>query len=371
MARKVSNKELIDATINELTPSSKEVFKDVDTSRGEEVYRVLNQYKQIQNEFIDTLINRIVLTNFKDKVYENKLKMLKKGEVPYGQTIQDIFVEQGERKGFRNNFDSVGGSPEKNLLGKRVPNVHVNYLYKNFEYKYKVSFSTVDLKNAFIGKNGLSEMTERLILSNLNGAYIDEYRDMVKLLDNKNQEASYSESGTKYDYGLIQQIAKNETTKANAIIKCGQDPKMLCEKIRAWAGKLQFPSKKYNLAGVETWTKAEDLVFFTTPEVSAKIDVNVLAFAFNVSNADVRIRTIEIDHLPTNDDMFVSGGGSEYGNVLGVLADRDVIQNWTTYWGNGEFHNPDNLMTNHFLHHQGINALCPFGQAIVFTDGAI
>ena len=369
MAR-VKNKELIDATIQEMTPSSQAVFNSVDTSRSEEVYRTLTTYKQVQNEFIDTLINRVVLTNFKDKVYDNKLKMLKRGEVPFGHSIQDIFVEQGERKGFRQNFDA-SGSPEKNLLGKRVPKVHVNYIYKNFEYKYKVSVSAVDLKNAFMNDTGLSTMAERLILSNLNGAYIDEYRDMVKLLDNKNQEQSYSESGTKYDYGLIQQIAKNSTTKSNAIIKCGQDPKMLCEKIRAWAGKLQFPSKKYNLAGVETWTRAEDLVFFTTPEISAKIDVNVLAFAFNVSSADVRIRTIEIDHLPNNTDMFIGSSDTGYGDVIGVLADRDVIQNWTTYWGNGEFHNPDNLMTNHFLHHQGINALCPFGQAIVFTNGSI
>lgn len=370
----VDNKTLIEATRNEMSPSSKEALEKIDAGDSEAVYKVLSNFKAIRNEFLDVLVNRIVAVKFYDKVFSNKLSMLHKGEIPFGQTIEQVFVSYGERKGFRQNFDEEG-SPEKNLLGKRVPKVYTNFISKNYEYKYKVSVSSVDLKNAFQSANGLSELTQRLILSNLNGAYIDEYRDMKSLLDKKVDESSVMQpNGTQYGLGVIQRYFTDTASdgvdlKQTAVVKCGTDTRYLCEMIKAYAQKLTFPSKDYNLAGVETWSNNEELVFFTTPEISAKIDVNVLALAFNVSVTDVPIRTIVVDSLPKNSDM--GSGASGFGNTIGVLADSELIQSWTTYFGGGDFFNPDTLMTNYFLHHQGIMALNPFAQAVIFTDGSI
>lgn len=366
----VENHELIEATRSELSGASQDALRGVDSRDSEGVYKVLSTFKAVKNEFLDVLVNRIVAVKFYDKVFHNKLAMLHKGEIPFGQTIEQIFVSYGERKGFRKHFDDVGGSPEKDLLGKRVPNVYTNFISKNFEYKFKVSVSNVDLKNAFVSETGLSELTQRLILSNLNGAYIAEYRDMKGLLDKKDDQSSeMQDNGTMYGKGLIQRYVDNTQLKQNAVIKCGKEPRYVCEMLKAYAQKLTFPTNKYNLAEVETWTNTDELVFFTTPEISAKIDVNVLALAFNVSLTEVSIRTIVVDTLPKEAEL--GGSGTGLGDVIGVLADADLIQSWTTYFGGGDFFNPDSLMTNYFLHHQGIMALNPFAQAVVFTNGTI
>ena len=55
-----------------------------------------------------------------------------------------------------------------------------------------------------------------------------------------------STGGTVQDIGIIPQMYKDTTTKANALIAVGQNPTgvELSKQIRTWANKLQFPSNK-------------------------------------------------------------------------------------------------------------------------------
>ena len=130
--------------------------------------------------------------------------------------------------------------------------------------------------------------------------------------------------------------------------------------MREYSSILTFPSTKYNLAGVNAWTQKEDLVLFTTPEQQAKLDVNVLAMAFNVSLADVNVRTIIID------DLGQTPGGQK---VVALLADKDIIQAYDTINTTNTFYNPERLATNYFAHKHGIIAGCKFANALVFVEG--
>lgn len=357
----LTNKQIVDSVIAESSPVTKQAFASVNTSDNQQVYNVLNTFEAVKNEFITTLVNRCVKTQFFSKVYENPLRMLHNGLLPFGSSIQQIFVEFGERKGFQDHFDE-NGSAEKDLIGKRVPTVDVDYITQNFAHKYKVSVSDLQLKTAFLSDTGLQSLITQLINNNISTANRDEYLDMKGILTRETPE---TKDGHVYDKGVIYQIAEDSEINQTAIIKAGVDPRSLCEKLRTFAKKLIFASAKYNLAKVETFSDNTDLVFFTTPEMSAKVDVNVIAQAFNVSSTDINVRTIIVDELPKN----LTVNSVNVGNVTGVLADKYLIQAWDIINTSRSFDNGDALYTNYFLHKQGIMTFCKFAQCVIFTDG--
>ena len=80
--------------------------------------------------------------------------------------------------------------------------------------------------------------------------------------------------------------------------------------------------------------------------------------------ADIQFRTIIVDELPKN--LMVNSQSK--GDVLGVLADKNLIQAWDIINTSRHFENGNALYTNYFLHKQGIMNLCKFAQCIVFTN---
>ena len=80
--------------------------------------------------------------------------------------------------------------------------------------------------------------------------------------------------------------------------------------------------------------------------------------------ADIEFRTIIIDELPKN---LMSNGQSK-GDVIGVLADKNLIQAWDIINTSKTFDNGDALYTNYFLHKQGIMNMCKFANCLVFTN---
>lgn len=60
----------------------------------------ITEDKNIMNEFISSIINKIALSNVKSKMYNNPLARLKQGGgVPYGATIEEIFVNPAVDQG--------------------------------------------------------------------------------------------------------------------------------------------------------------------------------------------------------------------------------------------------------------------------------
>ena len=49
-------------------------------------------YTPNMNEFADSLVNRVALTVVQAKNFKNPLSVLKKGGIPYGQDIQEIYT---------------------------------------------------------------------------------------------------------------------------------------------------------------------------------------------------------------------------------------------------------------------------------------
>ena len=358
MANKVTNKDMINSIRSTMSAESQNVMPLATDDNAIEVYATLENYPTAKNEFINTLTNRIGKQMFFDKLFNNPFKMLHKGMLPFGKSVEQLFVEMAEQKGFNEHF-SGSTSAEADLIGLVKPSVKVDYITQNFEYKFKTSISDLQLKGAFTSEYGLSELITRAVNSLLSSSQYAEFIDMKKILTQVSEDSS---GGSSIGKGLIQQIYA-DPIKSTAMIPLGANytSQDLAIKVREYSSILTFPSTKFNLAGVRAWSNKEDLVLFTTPEHQAKLDVNVLAMAFNVSLADVNVRTIIIDDLGT------IGTGSN--KVVAVLADKDCIQAYDTINTTNTFYNPERLATNYFAHKHGIIAGCKFAQAVVFTEG--
>lgn len=362
MAKTVQNKDLLNSMRETMSQEYQGRVAKVVEGTGREVLMTLNDYPTLKNEFLDVLTNKVIKSQFYSKVFENPLKMFHRGEIPYGSSIEQLFVEMADKKGFREHF-AGSSSVESDLIGVQKPNIHAKYITKNFEYKYKVTISEEQLRTAFMNSTGLSELISQVMNSLTSGAYFDEFNDMKKLL---NLACSYKKYVIDEVTGLPKEVAltSKEATQMKAIDvdDIAVNPKDLSETLRGLAGRLTFPSKAYNMAGVNQWSNREDLVFITTPEIIAKLDVNVLADAFNISKAEIQTRTVIVDELPT---QYHNGSTETEMDCYGLLVDKDFLQIYDTLMTMRKFDNGANLTVNHFLHKQGMLANCYFANALI------
>lgn len=358
-SKKLTNKDILNAIRAEQSLEYQNAIPVAMTLDGQEVARILEDYPTHKNAFINSLTNKIGKEMFFSKLFNNPYKMLHKGLLPYGTSVEQLFMEMAERKGFNEHF-SNSDTAEGDLLRPLQPNVDVCYIKQNFQYKFKTSIAQSQLRGAFNSPNGLSELLQQIVNSLSSSSNYTEFLDMKKILTNA--VAGDGDNGDAIGTGLVQQLYADEECKANCMIPMGAevDAKGLCKEIRAKAGRLTFPSTKYNLAHVNNWTAKEDLVLFITPEMEAEIDVEVLAMAFNVGMADVKVRTLLID------DLGVTPAGQE---VVAILADRDIIQCWDTINQTGTFDNVERMAINYFAHKHGIMAGCKYANALVMVKG--
>lgn len=428
--KQTSNKDMLNAIRNQASAEYQEriapVMEDIEVAS---VLTKLEQYPSIRNEFISTLINKVVRTDFFSRMYENPLKLLKKGMLSYGSSIEELFVLSAEAKGFYSTeFDSTTTpatlTGEEDVVKTKTPDIKALYITKNFAHYFKTSISDAQLKSAFTSQNGLSELVNQIVGSLTNGAEQREYKDMIALIKaaaaNKllrTQEGGQttgliedkvtSAPNIPINYANNDQVIKNDIPKNKTIgvsqvmykydidkhKDAGAGPnnapnrgQKISMSIRTLAGRMKFMSRKYNMAGVNTFCNPEDLVFLTTPEIVAELDVMVLAQAFNVSSADVSTRIILVDELPTEwakgravtgiDDPSHPEIGYYYKDntlsnpmtgikaCLGILMDKNFIQAHDTVNEARQFENGRTLTTNMYLHRQGILANCYFSNSV-------
>ena len=336
---------------------------------GGEAYAILEDYPTAKNEFINTLTNKVVKTYFYSKVFTNPLSMLHRGKLAHGASIEQLFVDMAERRGFGEHFGS-NATAEADLIGKQTANVHALYITRNFKYKYKVSISDVQLATAFYNEEGLSQLIAQLTSSAISRAYFDEFNDMKKVIELSAKGQMFGETPSGIPSAEVIPTGKG-ITKTMALKAVGTDPKDIAETIKGLSGRLAFPSTEFNMAGVNQRSEKNNLIFITTPEVNAKLDVNVLATAFNVSKAEVGVRTIEVDELPAvfnKPTEAIGTVGTGTANCVGVLLDADFLQSYDTANTTKFFENGDQLLTNMFLHKQGIQATCYFANAVALVD---
>ena len=297
------------------------------------------EYRPAMNEFLDALVNRIGDVIFRSKIWSNPLAIFKRGMMQYGDTIEEVATELLHAHRYDANccYEDVWKcSP---------PSVMSNFHSINRQDRYDLTISDVMLRRAFLNDRGLSDMITRIMATPYTSDYFDEYLIMKNLLN---------------EYARIDGYYKVQVPDLETAVTV-EDRKnvsmQITEKIRAMIGKLTFLSSEYNAGKMPTFTMPNDLVLFATPEFIAALDVNVIAFAFNVSATDIPTRIITIDEMPID-------------GVQAILADKDFFLCLDTLIDFESIRNPKQISWNYFLHHHGLYSISRFVNAIAFTTEA-
>lgn len=375
----MTNEQIIDAVKEGMTGTEKTLLAEATT--GIDVLNISETYPNVLNSFINTLTNKVTKSLIYSKIFTNPLKELKKGTLEYGDSIEELFVQMAMAKNFGENWEG-STTPEGDLIRKLKPKVTAMYIKLNMDKKYKTTVMDKQLRKAFLNKNGLSNLVMQIVGSITSQAEYQEFMYTKKNMNLLVETAENWELDADHATESKGSIPIGTVIKQTPYIVNSTDTKQMVKNIRETTGFMKFPSTKFNLAKELNWCDPSSLMLMTTPDVIADLDVNVLASAFNVSNADLQTRTILVDEMPTgifkkSDVELVdktptplSSGNTvvkdETKKPKAILFDKDLLQIWDTYQGAGTFYNPEGEYTNHFANREGIFAICTFANMAIF-----
>lgn len=308
-----------------------------------------SQNVNVLNDFVG-LLKKVVYTAVYNKTFNNPLADLEGDRMPLGQFIEDVYVNPAHARGF--NVNDFAG-----LLQKYEAEIATQYLTVNSDLQYPVTITREKIRNAFTSWDNLEGFVSGMINSLYNGAYITRYAQCKGLV-----LSAFTSNSVQYE--TVSAVSDESTAKA------------LVEKMRATYSKMQIPSTNFNAWNkvkggqmvLKTWSDPQDIVVLISADVDAKISVRDLAYAFNMSEADLLGRKIVVDDFSQyNDDGTVAVDGSA---IQAVICDKAWFKIKTQDFAMDEFYNANNRCWNYYLNDVRMVNYSLFANAKVFATSA-
>lgn len=303
----------------------------------------------VLNDFV-SLLKKVVYTAVYNKTFNNPLAMLEGERMPLGQFIEDTYVSPQKAVGF--NVNDFAG-----LLQRYEAQIATQYLSINSDLQWKVTITREKIRDAFTSWANLEGFVSGMVNSLFNGCYVHNYESTKGLV-----LAAYK--GNNIQYETVSAVADEATAKA------------LVEKIRATFSKMQIPSTKYNAwnkvkggeLALKTWSDPQDIVVLISADVDAKVSVQSLAYAFNLTEADFLARKIVVDDFSQyNDDGSVAVDGSA---IQCVVCDKSWFKIKTQDFAMDEFYNCNNRTWQYMLNQVRLENFSLFANAVAFVTSA-
>lgn len=289
----------------------------------------------VRNSFLVNLVDRIGLVVVKKATLNNPLKKFKKGVLPLGRSIEEIFTDitKGQK------YDPIDA--ETSLYKRVIPNVKSLFHEVNRQDVYTQTIADEQLTTAFTSWNDFGNFVSSIINAIYNSAEVDEYESMKLVIDN------YFAKGF---FTVVPITAPVDATTASDFIK----------KARSSARKMSLPngSRDYNSLAVRTRSDMSDLHLIIDADLEAEIDVDVLAKAFNMD------RTSFLGNV-TVIDGFASTG------LEAVLVDKDWFMVYDKIQKMETVRNSKGLYNNTFYHVWQVMSASRFSNAVAFVSGAV
>lgn len=345
-------KEGLVNSINEIrTLSSNEYQRtvpEITTESGIEMISApLLQYPNLMNEFVNVLVQKIAYSQLETKMFNNPLRILEGDSIPLGAIGEEIMINPAEGRDYDIN-DFAG------LLKKYEADTKVQYNTINLDEQYPVTIIRQELKKAFQSWGALESYISNITLSLYNGAYIRQYNLTKGLVTN-----AYRSNAVQ-----IQKISA-PTTKELA--------EQFVIQARTLFLNFQTPSTSYNawykVGGygreIISWSLSNDIVFLIRNDVLAKLDVQVLASAFNVDKTSLMGRIIGVNNFNIyNKKHQVIYDGS---NIIGLIADKSWFRIKEQDMYMEDFRNPNNRSMQYYLNVIKMYQYSYFANAVVFA----
>ena len=307
--------------------------------------QAFQQYTVLYNEFCEALINKIGRTILEQKMFKNSLARFKSGSVVSPHDVEEIFIEMAKAEG---SYDKDG----KNPLGRRQnPDVYVIYHRQNRQDYYAISIGDIDFMRVFRSEATLDTFIKGMINSVYSADEYDEWLAMKNVLatygttevDEETEEETFTSGYFDYE---VKDMSKSSTKRDFA--------KDFVKTLRKAVQDVSFASTQYNVAGVKTWSKANELVLLVNKDVLVEVDVEQLATAFNTSKTDMKVvpTIIPMDDFGTLTDTYA------------LLLDKDWFRIYDTLIRMEPQRNAQGLFTNYFFHHHQILSASTFKNAV-------
>ena len=296
----------------------------------------------VANEFVSTLLNKLVKSVVHTKIFTNPLKSLKQGKKPLGDTIEEIYNNfiKGQP------FDGSGNTTA--LLGRTLPDTNTVYHRMNYKMKYPVTVTREMLSKAFTSYDALDSYISNLINTIYNSAELDEFINTKQLiksaLDNNALKVVHIE---------------DPTNEANG--------KAFIKAVKTVSGLMTFPSDEWNsytaaqsvdTVPITTFSRKNEQVLILDTATDTSVSVDVLASLFNMTVAEFNdTRKIVIDVFPDPD-------------IRAALVDQNFFQIYDDLITVGSFNNGESLYTNYWLHVWQTLAYSILVNGVVFKVGS-
>lgn len=285
MAEKVAmtNANILQAVRSSLAYEVQNHLPEDISDNIQNVYNDIMQIQPLRNAIVPALVQRIGLQTIDTLAWRNPLARYKKDPMRYGSTQEEIFVNMCEGKVYdpRESYEYAFQLYQSYIMAA--------FHKVNLQIQYPVTVTFDNLRNAFTSEYGIRDMISAKMQSAITAANWDEYIAMKQLID------------AGYDAQVLPAVTVTAITDESTA-------KQMLVKVKTAVGQFQFPLPTNNIAGATSASQPYNLIFITTPEVNANISVEALAYAFNMNQADVEVRTVIVDSF-------------EHPEIQGVLVD--------------------------------------------------
>lgn len=309
----------------------------------------------MMNRFISALINRIAKVVYTSFMYENPLARLKRGKLETGEIVEELTFRLCDVHTYDSTDDIAYMKQEKPKMLSAIHKL-------NYQKYYKQTINRAELRQAFTTLDGIEELATAVIQMEYTSASYDEYLAM------------------KYTIGrcALNGLFIKETIPTVA----PENMKRVASKIKSLSNELTFVRSGYNPVGVETTTTKENQIVFVNTEFSADLDVEVLAFAFNMDKVQFAGQQIMIDKFldsETDRMTMLLGDNADYkaftteeiallNTIPAYIVDSRLFQIYDYLEETGSAENPEKLYFNYWLHTWKIISTSPFVNAIMLSS---
>ena len=312
----------------------------------------------LQNEFLNALINRIGKVVLKTRLFTSPLAPFVKGDLSYGETVEEIFVNLISA----HQYDAQKG--EQEVWKREFPDVRSQFHIVNSEIFYKTSNGRRELEKAFLSGEGVADLIEYIVGRMFTSAEYDRYLMMKYII------AKSALDGT-MTFVPVSKVTDEATAQG------------LMKAIKVASNNFEILSTKYNTAGVYNSSAKEDQYVVISNKNDGELTVSCLAYMFGPEFANSGAKKIRIDgfdefdidrlkvllDLDENESVFTDTEILALGNIEAVLLDWAWFQVYYKLFETRYLENPENLYENTWLHVWTVYSRSIFENAVIFASG--
>ena len=314
----------------------------------------------LANQFISALLNRVAVTLYLSKYWDDPWAMLEKGRIDNGEVIQEVFIKMAKPQ--RYNMKQA----EEEVFKRAIPDVVSAFHGMNYQYLYPRTITTEELKMAFNSWDELSNFITKLIENMFVSANYDAYQVKKYLIARAIMDGYLA---------TVQvpeiTITSTEDEKRNAVAMA-----------RSTSNKMAIMGPNYNYFGVPNFSPYRDQVIIVAADAEGIIDVSVLAVSFQMDRAEFltmhrlitegfgvldqeRLAELFKDdptYRPLTDEEC-----EQLNTIPFAIFDRSWFQIYDYFNGIVNINNPMGLYWNYFLHVWKAIGISPFANAAAFV----